>query len=58
MDWLLPSQESSASRMKKCLKLWLTNLMNGPERTFTDCRSLRILELLISQICLIDLKYF
>lgn len=28
MDWLLPSQDFSASWMKKCLKLWLTNLMS------------------------------
>ncbi len=27
MDWLLPSQDFSASWMKKRSKLWLTNLM-------------------------------
>ena len=30
LDWLLPSQESSTSWMKKCLRLWLTNLMGWP----------------------------
>ena len=27
LNWLLPSQESSTSCMKKCSRLWLTNLM-------------------------------
>ena len=30
LDWLLPSQESSTSWVKKCLRLWLTNLMGWP----------------------------
>ena len=30
LGWLLPSQESSASWVKKCLRLWLTNLMGWP----------------------------
>ena len=30
LDWLLPSQESSTSWVKKCLRLWLTNLMCWP----------------------------
>ena len=31
LDWLLPSQESSTSWMKKCLRLCLTNLMGWPQ---------------------------
>ena len=27
LNWLLPSQESSTSWVKRCLRLWLTNLM-------------------------------
>ena len=30
LGWLLPSQESSTSWVKKCLRLWLTNLMGWP----------------------------
>ena len=30
LGWLLPSQESSTSWVKKCLRLWLTNLMDWP----------------------------
>ena len=30
LDWLLPSQESSTSWMKKCLRLWLTNCSSLP----------------------------
>ena len=30
LGWLLPSQESSTSWVKKCLRLWLTNLMCWP----------------------------
>lgn len=30
LDWLLPSQESSTSWVKKCLRLWLTNCSSLP----------------------------
>ena len=30
LNWLLPSQESSTSWVKRCLRLWLTNLMGWP----------------------------
>ncbi len=30
LDWLLPSQESSTSWVKKCSRLWLANLMGWP----------------------------